>query len=484
LKKTSIAIIGAGWTGLQMGKVLVDCGYEVKIFEALDDVGGTWNPKIAYHGLTIHTPIFLCQFVDYPFSEVFHNNLKRLSFLDIFEYCRGYARDKGLYDLISFNCKMTRLDYNSTLDVCTISITNKLNNESKDYKFDYVISTQFNVPKIPTFPGQDKYLGKIYHSNDIKEDIFNDIIKNKQKVVLVGGSKSGTDFAYMFANRNYNINWIMEQMYWFYSYDNIIYNFKTGKKSGFINATFWFIGFILLNIKYLGKMGYYAWALLGIIKCPGKKHFDFNKFHIGYMDQHQIDIISNTKQIYSSISHLDNKQVVLENGLEIDCDVIICATGCDPFDEDLIFSRDGQVINIRDQKQVYQYSVIPQIPKLCFTAFIFPAAGPENAYAKSAWFLNYVEKNLTSTQLHELCNKNDNWNFMKGSPLFQSNEPYYPLTAERTGEFLSGIADKKGLLGYVYNIHFKKQSGPMKAVRKFIEDRMVRRERKHISSQT
>ncbi|MDZ7592553.1 MAG: NAD(P)-binding protein [Rubrivivax sp.] len=92
------AIIGAGWSGLQIAAVLRDCGHEVRLFERLDDVGGTWHPANSYSGLAIHTPSFRCQFHEFDGWKD-KDRLARLPAAEVFENCRGFADAKGLRPL-------------------------------------------------------------------------------------------------------------------------------------------------------------------------------------------------------------------------------------------------------------------------------------------------------------------------------------------------------------------------------------------------
>src|SRR5688500_11579278 len=105
----TIAIVGAGWSGLQIAKVLRGRGYDVRLIEELDDVGGTGHPARAYHGLSIHTPSFRCQF--HEFEHAGPNALHRLPSRDLFEASRSFAERCGLYGVTTFRQRVTRLSY-------------------------------------------------------------------------------------------------------------------------------------------------------------------------------------------------------------------------------------------------------------------------------------------------------------------------------------------------------------------------------------
>lgn len=49
--KKSVAIIGAGASGLAVGKVLQEDGFNITIFERQNTIGGIWSPNAVYADL-------------------------------------------------------------------------------------------------------------------------------------------------------------------------------------------------------------------------------------------------------------------------------------------------------------------------------------------------------------------------------------------------------------------------------------------------
>merc|ERR1719235_786050 len=56
-----VAIIGAGWTGLQLTQSLKERGINAEMFDIHDSVGGTWTPDLSYQSLYLHSPRWLNQ---------------------------------------------------------------------------------------------------------------------------------------------------------------------------------------------------------------------------------------------------------------------------------------------------------------------------------------------------------------------------------------------------------------------------------------
>ncbi len=101
----TVAVIGAGISGLTMSKMLEDYGLEYATFESSDRVGGNWafgNPNghsSAYRSLHIDTSKHQLSFKDFPMPEEYpdfphHTQIK--------DYLESYADAFGLKERIEF----------------------------------------------------------------------------------------------------------------------------------------------------------------------------------------------------------------------------------------------------------------------------------------------------------------------------------------------------------------------------------------------
>src|SRR5262245_30425872 len=158
-----IAIIGAGWSGLQIAAVLRDCGYDVQVFEQLDDVGGTWHPANAYAGLAIHTPAFRCQFHEFDGWRD-RDRLARVPAPEVFANCRAFAEAKALRPLIAFRQRVLAIRWEPAQRLHHLTVSDDVAGTTRLVSFDYVISTQFNSPRLPAFKGSESFEGEIAHS--------------------------------------------------------------------------------------------------------------------------------------------------------------------------------------------------------------------------------------------------------------------------------------------------------------------------------
>src|SRR5690349_16286506 len=105
----TVAVIGAGISGLTMSKMLEDYGLEYATFESSDRVGGNWafgNPNghsSAYRSLHIDTSKHQLSFKDFPMPEEYpdfphHTQIKDYldSYADAFDIRRRIEFENGV----------------------------------------------------------------------------------------------------------------------------------------------------------------------------------------------------------------------------------------------------------------------------------------------------------------------------------------------------------------------------------------------------
>src|SRR5690349_8649303 len=106
----TVAVIGAGISGLTMSKMLEDYGLEYATFESSDRVGGNWafgNPNghsSAYRSLHIDTSKHQLSFKDFPMPEHYPDFLHHTL---VKEYLESYAAAFELKRNIEFDTEVT-----------------------------------------------------------------------------------------------------------------------------------------------------------------------------------------------------------------------------------------------------------------------------------------------------------------------------------------------------------------------------------------
>ncbi|XP_019752080.1 dimethylaniline monooxygenase [N-oxide-forming] 5-like [Hippocampus comes] len=198
----TVAVIGAGPSGLTSVKSCLDEGLKPTCFESGPDIGGLWrfkeNPEpdraSIYHSVIINTSKEMMCFSDFPIPAHFPNYMHNTLIMD---YFRMYADHFKLRKHIRFNTKVLRVNQRADFSRSGQWDVETENQEGKKNKhiFDAVLvcighHCHPNLP-LQDFPGLDTFQGKYFHSRDYKTP---EEWRNK-KVVVVGIGNSGGDIA-------------------------------------------------------------------------------------------------------------------------------------------------------------------------------------------------------------------------------------------------------------------------------------------------
>ncbi len=190
MKHQSIVIIGAGPAGLAIAGCLSHQGIDdYIIIESADEVGSSWRNH--YDRLHLHTVKKWSHLPHLPFPQEYPVYVSREQVVD---YLSSYAKHFAIKPRLSEEVKsVTRSD--SGWNISTSKET---------FTADHVVvATGVNkVPKMPIWPGQDDYKGKITHSKYYKnpEPYLN------QSVLVVGMGNTGAEVALDLANHDVDVH--------------------------------------------------------------------------------------------------------------------------------------------------------------------------------------------------------------------------------------------------------------------------------------
>jgi 4-hydroxyacetophenone monooxygenase len=156
----SVAIIGAGASGLGAAYRLRQAGIDVTVLERNADVGGTWLVN-SYPGCRLDTSNFAYSLSFAQTAEWGQHYSLRDS---IYRYFRTTADELGLRSLIRFNATVTAIDYDTERASWTVRWTEDGRNQER--VFDSVVTAvgQLNEPLIPEIPGLEDFEGTTMHT--------------------------------------------------------------------------------------------------------------------------------------------------------------------------------------------------------------------------------------------------------------------------------------------------------------------------------
>ena len=159
----TVAILGAGFSGLCMGIRLREEGVETfTIYEKADDVGGTWREN-TYPGVACDVPSHL-----YSFSFEQNPNWSRRYSpgAEIWDYMRHCAKKYDLYRSIQFGKTVIDIEHDGAKWRVDFA-------DGSSVKADYVISGLggLHEPNIPDFEGLQSFNGTSFHTAQWRHDV-------------------------------------------------------------------------------------------------------------------------------------------------------------------------------------------------------------------------------------------------------------------------------------------------------------------------
>jgi dimethylaniline monooxygenase (N-oxide forming) len=402
MRKTTIktiGILGAGISGIGAARLLSQGGFDCEVFEQGERVGGVWTA--GYHTFGLQTPRSLYEIPDYPMPGSYP---RVPSGEELQAYFENYARDTGVYDKIRFKTAVDRLEQQQD-GRWTLQVTDKATGESMRKTFDFVVvaSGLYFDPYIPEFPGQEKFKGRILHS----QDYAGPAIVTGRKAVVVGFGKSALDVAGEAAKFAKKLDLIYRKAHWPVPMD-ILDILDTRR----ICLTRFFSGFLPLYQRpdRWSKLLHngFPWLVSGFWRFfEGLVRFQFSLkacdavpdermeidiFNLDFVPRREVYALMREGGINNrraTIKAFTEDGVILENGEHLECDVVIFGTGYKPRYD---FLPDVFKTTLEDDG-VYLYRHIVH-PKLSNMAFIGRAATFSNSltsHLAAVWLVNLLK---------------------------------------------------------------------------------------------
>lgn len=209
-KRPTFAVIGAGMSGVLAGIKLKEAGYDFKIFEKADRVGGTWREN-TYPGIACDVPSHI-------YSYSFELNPDWTEFTspgsEIQDYFEGVAKRYGVEPFIRFNEAVVRCTW---IDDQWEIETEKGHIE----RFSWIIAATgiLHHPKIPNIEGLRNFDGPTFHTAQWDHEVQ---IAGK-KVGLIGTGSSGVQITAAIAPEVEKLTIFQRTAQWIVPNDRVVY---------------------------------------------------------------------------------------------------------------------------------------------------------------------------------------------------------------------------------------------------------------------
>ncbi len=155
-KTPTVAIVGAGMSGICMAVKLLDAGIDTfTIFEKADDVGGTWRDN-TYPGLHCDVP---ARYYTYSFAPNPEWSRLMAPGSEIRDYLRRTVEVRRIREHIRFGADVASAEFRDGGWVLTTA-------EGERF-FDVLVTATgvLRVPRRPDIPGLDAFSGPVFHSS-------------------------------------------------------------------------------------------------------------------------------------------------------------------------------------------------------------------------------------------------------------------------------------------------------------------------------
>jgi cation diffusion facilitator CzcD-associated flavoprotein CzcO len=395
-----IVIIGAGVSGIAAAKTFLQYGYtNITILEASYEIGGVWRSS-QYVGASIQGPYWLYQYADFPWPKDLINEANDNVSPDkatVQKYIQRYAERYGLLDKVDirYGCYVKKITRDATRGIWIVSMDNKNRGEDGEtMEADVLlmcIGNNSSSPIIPNnIPGRELYHGTVLHSSEVGDgSILNEnaASTSTRNICIIGGSKSAYDIGQIHPNQTTIIMrtphyWTPRWIVCLPFFDRLVgymfrgYRVHTTDRSYLVRFLDWSMATtIALGIHKPTKH-----SMLDDIMNGGGLHICTT--HSEYINA------KNKWKVETSqpVSYTENG-LKLENGKEIEADVIVWGTGFAPtrfFEE--VFESITLQNNLDDGLYLHKYVAHPSLPNCYFIGFRDPSLNvPTVASVQSLW---------------------------------------------------------------------------------------------------
>ncbi|ORY64474.1 putative flavin-containing monooxygenase YUCCA3 [Pseudomassariella vexata] len=200
----AVLIIGAGQSGLNVGARLRNVGISSLLIDKNERVGDNWRNR--YRTLVTHDPVQYTHmaFMKFPSNWPLFTPKDKLG--DWFEIY-GSAMELNIW----LKTTVKSASYDDATQLWTVSVLRN-SSEERILKPKHIVFATGHAgePKIPTFSGQEKFKGIVYHGSQHEDATVKGHMAGK-KVIVVGTGNSGHDIAQNYYECGANVSMLQRR---------------------------------------------------------------------------------------------------------------------------------------------------------------------------------------------------------------------------------------------------------------------------------
>jgi cation diffusion facilitator CzcD-associated flavoprotein CzcO len=409
-KRKTVAVIGGGVSGLAAAKAFDERGHRVLGFERSHDFGGVWELSRSYPDVQTQSPKDLYRYTDLPMPDDYPEWPKGPQ---VHTYLHLYAAKHDLARLFQLNTNVVAMDRREDgKPGWTLKLEAAGNVWEQDFDFVAICTGQFSEKNIISHPGQEAFEangGRVLHSSEYADP---ELTKDKNVVVL-GGSKSGTDIVVNAAkNGAKSVTLVYRDPVWRVPYFVGGINFKRllymrAQEQQFngwdqtalgkvISAAF--KPLIWLNFRGLETLLKFQlklkkWDMVPDVPIEKDASCSLPIVTPGLFESFEDGSI---KPIKGTIDHYEKDHVVLTTGDRIPCDLSILAVGWKLGVPYLAQEYQDKLIEPDGQYRVYRLAVNPDLPDMGFVGFNSSFCTILSAEMIANWLVRYADGQLSN----------------------------------------------------------------------------------------
>ena len=181
-ERLPVLIVGAGVSGIALGKLLLEQGIAFRIIDKNAELGGTWWEN-TYPGCGVDTP-------NHAYSYSFGARYRWSRFFspreEIQDYLLQTADEMNLRPHMQFQTEVKAADWDEEKSIWRVTVESEAGVEQLEAMSLVSAVGQLNLPSVPDIEGMPDFKGRIFHSSNWPANL--DISGKRVAVIGTGAS--------------------------------------------------------------------------------------------------------------------------------------------------------------------------------------------------------------------------------------------------------------------------------------------------------